>query len=71
MENNQLYGNLFNSIPIQSEEHLEILLNTMDEKNAIFILVQAVNYAHQNGLYTLGESEVLSKSIRYLSSKKD
>ncbi len=70
MENNQLYGNLFNSIPLQSEEHLDILLNTMDENNANIMLVQAVKYAHQQGAYTLGESEVISKCIRVISNRK-
>ena len=66
MEEQELYGKLFNSIPLLNEEHLEIMINTMDEKTAKYYLTQAVNYAYLNGVYSLGECEVISKSVRLL-----
>ena len=64
MEEEQLFGKLFESIPIQSEEHLNAILETMDKEHGIFYLTQAVKYAYQSGIYSLGECEVISKSIR-------
>jgi len=64
-ENNN-YGNLFGTIDLLSEEHLEIILSTMDEEHAIFYLIESVKYAHKKGCFTIGETEVLSKSIRTL-----
>ena len=66
MEEQELYGKLFNTIPLFSENHLEIMLNTMDKKTAIYYLTQAVTFAYKNGIYSLGECELISKSIRLL-----
>jgi len=70
MEEPQLFGKLFESIPIQSEEHLEAILETMDKEHGIYYLTQAVRYAYQAGIYSMGECEVISKSIR-LTTKKE
>lgn len=69
MENtdNKEFGRLFNTIPIISEEHLDIILQTMSPKDSIYILVQAVKHAYNNNVYSIGESEVISKSIRVIS----
>jgi len=67
MENENIYGKLFDSVPLNNEEHLELLLNTMNKETATYFIVQAVKYAYHNGLYSIGESEVISKSIRVLS----
>jgi|TARA_R110000803_G_C11976671_1_gene320222 hypothetical protein len=61
------FGTLFNTIPLTTEKHLEVLLDTMDKSSAIFILQQAVNNAFKQGAFTLGESEVLGKAIRITS----
>ena len=66
----ELFGKLFESIPIQSEEHLEVILETMDKDHAIYYLTQAVKYAYQAGIFSLGECEVLSKSIRVTAKKE-
>jgi hypothetical protein len=68
-EKNELYGNLFGSINLLSEEHLEIILSTMDREHAIYYLIESVKVAHKRGAYTIGESEVISKSIRVLSKE--
>ena len=66
----ELFGKLFESIPIQSEEHLDAILETMDKEHGIYYLTQAVKYAYQSGIYSLGECEVLSKSIRVTAKKE-
>jgi len=67
MEEQKLFGKLFNTIPLLNEDHLEVLLQTMDKDNSIYVLIQAVKYAHESGVYSLGETEVISKCIRTLS----
>ena len=67
MENEKLFGTLFDSVPLNNEEHLDVILNTMNKETATYFVVQAVKYAYHNGIYSIGETEVLSKAIRVLS----
>jgi hypothetical protein len=71
MEQEKIYGKLFNSVPLLTENHLQTLIDIMDKEQAIFLLVQAVKHAYHNGVFSLGESEIISKSIRVLSDTKD
>ncbi len=70
MEEQEIYGKLFNVIPLMDETHIDVLLNTMTKETAIYYLTHAVNLAYHNGMYSLGESEVLSKSIRVLNNSE-
>ena len=65
-QENTNYGNLFGTINLLNEEHVEAILSTLDEEHAIFYLIESVKYAHKKGCFTIGETEVLSKSIRTL-----
>ena len=67
MEEKELFGKLFNSVPLLTDDHLQTLLDVMDREQAIFMLVQAVKYAYMSGVYSIGEVEVISKSIRILN----
>ena len=70
MENDNLkFGNLFGSIDLISENHLDAILNTMDREHAIVYLVEAIKSAYSRGAFTIGESEVISKAIRTISTK--
>ena len=71
MEEQKLFGKLFNAIPLLNEDHLDVLLQTMDRDNSIYVLIQAVKHAHESGVYSLGETEVISKCIRTLSKIED
>ena len=62
---NTNYGNLFGTIDLLSEEHLEIILS-MNNDHALYYLIEAIKSAHSKGVFTIGESEVISKSIRTL-----
>lgn len=68
-QQSEIFGKLFESIPLHTEEHLDILLDTMDNDRANYFLIHAVKYAFHSGIYSLGEAEVISKSIRVLSKK--
>jgi hypothetical protein len=65
-ENIEKFGNLFGTIDLLSEEHLELLLSTMDVNTSIYYLIESVKSAHKKGVFTIGESEVISKAIRVL-----
>jgi hypothetical protein len=60
------FGNLFGTIDLINEDQLELILSTMDENHAIYYLIEAVKSAHLKGAFTIGETEVISKSIRIL-----
>ena len=69
MENeNKLYGNLFNTIDLLSEDHLEVILETMDKSHALIYIIESVKAAHDRNAFSIGETEVISKSIRVISS---
>ena len=65
-EKNENFGKLFGTIELLSEEHLEIILSTMDNDHALYHLIEAVKSAHKKGAFTIGETEVISKSIRVI-----
>lgn len=66
----ELFGKLFNTIPLYNESHLDTLLDTMNKDTSIYYLIQAIKFAYESGLYSMGECEVISKAIR-ISSKKE
>jgi hypothetical protein len=65
-QENEKYGNLFGSIDLLSEDHLEIILSTMDSETALYYIIESVKSAHRKGSYSIGETEVISKAIRVL-----
>jgi hypothetical protein len=69
-EEEEIYGKLFNVIPLMDDNHVDLLLSTMTKETAIYYLTHAVNLAYHNGVYSLGESEILSKSIRMLNKEE-
>lgn len=72
MENeDDLFGNLFGTINLLNENHLEIILSTMDREHSIYYLVEAIKAAYKRGAFTIGESEVISKAIRTMSTKPE
>jgi hypothetical protein len=69
-ENSKIYGNLFGTIDLLNETHIDAILMTMDREHALYYLVESVKAAHQRGSFTIGESEVISKAIRTLSKNE-
>lgn len=66
MEENKSYGTLFGDISLMSEEHLETILSTLNKETAKLFMTSAVKYAFHKGVYSIGETEVISKCIRIL-----
>ena len=65
------YGNLFGTIELISESHIEAILSTMDSEHALYYLIESIKSAHNKGAYTIGETEVISKAIRVILKKPD
>ena len=63
---------LFGTYQISNLKEFETMCNSIDKEQAIYFLVQSVNYAHKRGVFNLEECEIISKSIRklYLPSPK-
>jgi hypothetical protein len=73
MENQEeeLYGKIFDEIPLISEEHLELILSNMSYDESIYFLTQACKSAYHRGAFSIGESEIISKAIRIISKTKN
>ena len=62
----QPYIFLFDDVAIYKPEDIEHLIDNLTEEQAKFMLIRAVQMAYKNGLYSLTESELISKSLRTL-----
>ena len=67
----QVYAKVFNNFDFVSKEHLEIYFQTMDLKVATQSLILAVKCAYERGAFSMGEVEIISKSIRILSEESE
>ncbi len=67
-QNSKILGTLFGSINYDSEENLSKFIDEINSAQATYCIQQALNYAHINGVFSLKESEVISKSLRILFS---
>lgn len=72
MENqtDELYGKIFDEVPIISEDHLEIILSSMSNHDALYFVTLACKSAYHRGAFSLGESEVISKAIRIVTKNQ-
>ena len=64
---NKIYAKVFGNFEFVSKEHLDVFLHTMDSNIATNTLIQAVRCAYERGAFTIGEIEIISKTIRTLS----
>lgn len=62
----KLYASLFGEYDFVSKEHLDVFLQNMNKELSIHCLVNAIKTAHNRGAFTIGETELISKSIRVL-----
>ena len=59
---------LFEEVAIYKPEDIENLIDNLTEEQAKFMLIRAVQMGYKNGLYSLTESEIVSKSLRILNN---
>ena len=65
-QQNQPILHLFEEVAIYKPEDIDNLIDNLSEDQAKFMLIRAVQMAYRNGLYSLTESEIISKSLRTL-----
>jgi hypothetical protein len=70
MEEKTPIGTLFNSINYYSNNDLDAFSNGMTNEQAIYCLNQAIKAAHSRGVFSLEESEVVSKALRYIMTNE-
>jgi hypothetical protein len=64
-------GYLFESISIYEPSAVSKFIEKMSPEQAFYVLTQAVQMAYTKNLYTMQESEILSKAIRVLSQSEN
>ncbi len=57
---------LFEDVAIYNIEDIDKLIDTLTEEQAKFMLIKAVQMGYKSGIYSLTESEIISKSLRTL-----
>ena len=57
---------LFEEVAIYKPEDIENLIDNLSDEQAKFMIIRAVQMAYKNGLYSLTEAEIVSKSLRRL-----
>lgn len=57
---------IFGSLEVESTEVLNNLIDNLSKEQSIFFLTESLKYAYNKGIFTLLESEILSKSLRKL-----
>jgi hypothetical protein len=70
-QENKNFGVLFDNITLLSEEHLEVMLSTMDKEYALYYLIESVKSSYNRGSFSIGETEIISKAIRVLSKLEE
>ena len=58
---------LFEDVAVYKPEDINNLVDNLSEEQAKFMLIRAVQMAYKHGLYSLTESEIVSKSLRILN----
>jgi hypothetical protein len=54
----------FSSIKFETDETLDKFLSTLSTEQAIFILSEAVKFSYKQGIFSIYETELISKSLR-------
>jgi alkyl sulfatase BDS1-like metallo-beta-lactamase superfamily hydrolase len=57
---------LFDDVAIYNVEDINVLIDNLTEEQAKIMLIRSVQMAYKHGLYSLTESEIVSKSLRML-----
>jgi hypothetical protein len=68
-EEKEPIGLLFDSIAYYTPEDIENLTDGLTFEQSFYIITQALDYAYKSGIYSMQETELLSKSLRILNSK--
>lgn len=62
----QPLGLLFGSVGYNTPKDVDNLIDNLDIPQSFYILTQSLHYVHESRLFTLQETELVSKSLRIL-----
>ena len=65
----QPMGLLFDSVGYNKPEDVDKLIDEMTIEQSFYILTQSLHYVHNTRLFTMQETEVVSKALRVLHKK--
>jgi hypothetical protein len=68
MDEKKPIGVLFDSIPYHNEKDLNLIIDSISTPQSIFFITRALEYSYKMGIFTLTESEIVSKSLRQFTS---
>jgi hypothetical protein len=57
---------LFEEVAIYKPEDIDNLIDNLSDEQSKFMIIRAVQMAYKNGLFSLTEAEIVSKSLRRL-----
>ena len=67
MEQKQPIGLLFDSVAYYTPNDINALCDDMSLEQAYFMLIKSIEFAHKQRIFTLQETELISKSLRILN----
>lgn len=65
----QPIGYLFDTIAVYSPVDITNFIDTLNEPQAFFAIKKAIEMGYNRNLFSLDEAEIISKSLRILSSE--
>ena len=66
----QPIGELFETISYFSPADISNLIDSLNEEQSVYMIGLAINMCYYKNLFTLEESEIISKSLRVLNSSR-
>jgi hypothetical protein len=60
-------GLLFGSVGYYNPNDINSICDDMNLEQAYFMIIKALEYSHNSSLFTLQESEIVSKSLRIMN----
>jgi hypothetical protein len=67
MTEKQPMGLLFDSVAYYTPNDINTLCDDMNFEQAYYMMIQALEFAHKSRIFTLQESEIVSKSLRIMN----
>ena len=67
MEQKQPMGLLFDSVAYYTPNDVDSLCDEMNLEQAYYMMIKALEFAHKSRIFTLQETELVSKSLRVMN----
>ena len=67
MTEKQARGLLFDSVAYYTPNDINTLCDDMNFEQAYYMMIQALEFAYKSRLFSLQESEIVSKSLRIMN----